>query len=256
MKYIIANWKMYLTPSESAKLARSLVSNIRSSARGGSRVKLVICPSFDSLEIVGKIIKKSPFVLGAQDVFWQEQGAYTGEESVKSLKELGSKYIIVGHSERRYNFGETNEMVAKKFRAVLGVGLTPILCIGETRAEHDADKRNQVLERQLVSALSEIRNLKLKIIDLLVAYEPVWAIGTGTPETPENARDAHKFIRDLLNKKFANLNKHTRVIYGGSVNFKNISGFLKYSEIDGALIGGASTKLGEFVNIIRNSFIK
>lgn len=261
MKYIIGNWKMYLSPHESEKLARGLVLGYKLKAKS---YQLVLCPSFDSLLTVGKIIKKSPFALGAQDVFWEEKGAYTGEESVGNLKEIGCQYIIVGHSERRHQLGETDEIVAKKFTAVLRAGLTPILCVGETAAELKSGKKKQVIQRQLTTALSLIGNChpagdhpkgeKLEIENLIVAYEPVWAIGTGTPETPEGARITHKFIREFLNKKFPEISKHIHIIYGGSVNSPNIAGFLRYSEIEGALVGGASTKLKEFVKIIQLTY--
>lgn len=267
MKYIIANWKMYLSFKQSAKLAHDLVLDFDPTGhhpKGDkfqvSGFKLVICPSFDSLESVGKIIKKSPFALGAQDVFWESPptggGAYTGEESIRNLKELGCEFIIVGHSERRHKLNETDEMVAKKFVAVARAGLIPILCIGETAAELQARKKEKVLERQLITALSPLQPTTYNLQAILIAYEPVWAIGTGTPETPENARTTHKFIREFLNKEFPQISEVAHIIYGGSVNSSNIAGFLRYQEIEGSLVGGASTKLKEFLAIIEGAKTK
>ena len=246
MKYIIANWKLYLSPSQSVALAKKLVADYKN----GQEARLVLCPSFDALGEVGKIIKISNFNLGAQDVFWEERGAFTGEESINSLKSLGCKFVIVGHSERR-RLGETDEIIAKKLITTAVAGLTPVLCVGETKDELDAGTKEEVIKRQLIIALSGLKSKSHKLKELIIAYEPVWAIGTGIPETPKNARSSHRFIRELLDKNFLKFSKVTHIIYGGSVNSENIHGFLKFSEIDGALVGGASIKATEFMKIIK-----
>ena len=230
-KIIIANWKMNpSTLEEAIQLAKE------SDVEG-----LVICPPFPFLEEIKKTIKKAK--LGAQDLFWAPSGAYTGEVSAKELKNLGVEYVIVGHSERRQNFGETDEMVAKKIKAAADAGLAPILCVGETRAERENNKTQEVIERELKIGLSLIENLKFKIGNLIVAYEPIWAIGTGTPDTPENMIEIAKFIRSQMS------DVGCQILYGGSVTGENVEKFLCHKEINGALVGGASL-LGEQIKKI------
>lgn len=229
-KIIIANWK--LNPAslvEAEELAKT------SDVEG-----LVICPPFPFLKSVAVVIKKSQ--LGAQDLFWEDKGAYTGEVSGSQLKDLGVKFVIVGHSERRQNLGETDEMVAKKIAATLQDGLTPILCVGETRAQRDAGETKEVIARELKIGLSLIENL---IGNIIIAYEPIWAIGTGTPDTPENMLEMVQFIQTKI--------KNAKVIYGGSVTSKNAEGFFKHQEIEGALVGGASLRGEEIKKIVEIS---
>lgn len=239
-KIIIANWKMNpATLEEAIQLAKE------SDVEG-----LVICPSFPFLEEVGKTIKKAK--LGAQDLFWAPRGAYTGEVSAKELKNLGVEYVIIGHSERRQNLGETDEMIAKKIKSAVEEGLIPILCVGETREERDAGKTQEVVERELkigLSLMGQWSNVKSQ--KLIVAYEPIWAIGTGTPDTPENMIAMAKFIRSQLSNVSRQMSDvKCQILYGGSVTGQNAEQFLSREEIDGALVGGASLKPEEIKNIV------
>ena len=231
-KIIIANWK--LNPSSSAD-AKKLAKE--SDVKG-----LVIAPPFPFLEFVASIIKKAK--LGAQDLFWEESGAYTGEVSGTQLKGLCVEYVIIGHSERRMNLGETDEMVAKKVAAAVKDGLIPILCVGETREQNDKNKAVEVIEQEVRIGLSRIAGITSEII---VAYEPIWAIGTGNPDTPENMLKMVKLIQETAGR----LNLKVRCIYGGSVKAANAEEFLKYNEIEGALVGGASLRGEEIKEIVK-----
>jgi len=251
MKKLLAfNWKM-----NPGTLKEALVL-----AKASDYKNVVVAPPFPFLEKVSKVIKKSE--LGAQDLFWEDKGAFTGEVSAKELKSVAVKYVIIGHSERRHKFDETDEMVAKKMKAAIRAGLIPILCIGETKAEKDTGRAKEVIERQVKSVLSLLKlksdkqkgNKKpfhhsLFNIPLIVAYEPVWAIGTGNPETPESAVETIKYIKKLLVTNHYSLT--TKVLYGGSVNSKNLMNYLQYKEIDGALVGGASLKKDEVAKMIK-----
>lgn len=232
-KIIIANWKM--NPASLAE-AREL-------AEASDVEGLIICPPFPFLEEVAATIKKAK--LGAQDVFWEEKGAYTGEVSSPELKDLGVKYVIVGHSERRQNLGETDEMAAKKIKAALDAGLTPVLCVGETRAERDTGKTKEVVERELRIGLSTLHAPRSTFHEIVVAYEPIWAIGTGTPDTPENMLEMAEFIKSQMS------NVKCQIVYGGSITSKNAENFLKHKEIEGALVGGASLIPEEIQAIIK-----
>ena len=233
-KIIIFNWKMN---PETLKEAAVL-------ARASDYKEVVIAPPFTFLEKVGKILKKSK--LGAQDLFWEDKGAFTGEVSAKELKSVGVKYVLIGHSERRHKFDETDEMIAKKMKAAVENNLISVLCVGETAEEKNAGKAREVIERQLNEGLSLVTKNSAK--RLFIAYEPVWAIGTGNPETPESAVATIKFIKEILNAEPYNLNP--KVLYGGSVNSKNLKNYLQYKEVDGALVGGASLKKEEVKKIV------
>jgi triosephosphate isomerase len=235
-KIIVANWKMN---PESLAEAQKL-------AKASDLEGLIICPPFPFIPAVAKIIKKAE--LGAQDVFWEERGAYTGEVAGVQLKDLGVKYVIVGHSERRKNLGETDEMIAKKIAAGVKAGLTPILCVGETKAEREANKTQAVVKQQLKIGLSLIENLPIK--NFIIAYEPVWAIGTGTPDTPASTLSVIQLIKSVT----VHLPFGTRVIYGGSVNAGNVKDFLQHQQIEGALVGGASLKSAEIKAIVKNGY--
>ena len=217
-------------------------------ARGSDIEGLVICPPFVFLDDASRMMTRSK--LGAQDVFWEELGAYTGEVSAAELKDLCVEYVIIGHSERRQNLGETDEMVARKVKAAIEAGITPILCVGETRAEHDSGQTEIVVKRELEKGLSSIINHQSSISDhrlsIIVAYEPIWAIGTGVPDTPENML---KMVQ-LMRKIAGGSKMDVRIIYGGSVNSKNAEEFLKHREIDGALVGGSSLKPEEIKKIV------
>ena len=236
-KIIIANWKMNLPILSEWK-----------EIKGQDGVEIVICPPFTHIEELARLLKGKNIKLGAQNCFGENQGAYTGEISPLMLKNLGVEYVIVGHSERRNYLGETDEMIAKKIKAVIENKLTPILCIGETLEQRKRGLTKEIIKNQVQKDLKEIKNLKLKIKNLVVAYEPVWAIGTGNYCQPEDASEIIIFIKTTLNSKFHIPN--SKALYGGSVDSKNIAGYIKYPAIDGALVGGASIKIEEFKKII------
>lgn len=231
-KIIIANWKMNpQTEEEAINLAQD------SDVEG-----LIICPPFPFLPAVKNSIRKA--TLGAQDMFWEESGAYTGEVSGPELQDLGVEYVIIGHSERRKNLSETDEMVAKKMEAAIRNDLVPILCIGETKEERDNNKTKEVLTRELTVGLGLIKNYTGEVI---IAYEPIWAIGTGIPDTPENIIEMIQLIKETTE----GFKSDSKVIYGGSVNSDNAEQFLQHEEIEGALVGGASLRSDEIKNIIK-----
>lgn len=238
-KLIIANWKM--NPI-SLKEAESLFNSFKKEIKNIKDIEIVICPPFIYLSD----LKLKNLKLGAQNCFWKNQGAYTGEISPLMLKDLGVEYVIIGHSERRNYLGETDEMINKKLLAALESGLKVILCIGETLEQKKGGIQKKVVQKQLNLDLKEIKNLKFKIKNLVVAYEPVWAIGTGNYCQPEEALEMINFIK----LKTKSLKLKTKVLYGGSVDAKNVAGYVKYPEIDGALVGGASLNPTEFKKII------
>lgn len=248
-KIIIANWKCN---PKTLPEAQGLFEALKHGLKEVENVEIVICPPFVYLSIIqnSSIQHLTPYIkVGSQDCFWEQAGAYTGEISPAMLKDLGCQYVVIGHSERRRYFGETDEMIAKKLKAALEVGLKPILCLGETLEQRKQGKVNEVLEKQL--GIFKAKNLTSNIQDLTIAYEPVWAIGTGIPCSPKEAAKTHQFISDLLVSTY-NLNpKAYRLIYGGSVDSKNIESFLKEAGIEGALVGGASLKAEEFIKIIK-----
>lgn len=235
-KILIANWKMNpVTEKEAVALARA--EDVRSA---------VICPPFPFLGAVKKVLKRAS--LGAQDGFWKEVGAYTGEVSPLQLKKIGVKYVIIGHSERRLNLGETNEMIAQKLFVALRAGLTPIFCVGETKEEHERGEMKEVLDRQLRVGLAAVRAGTIAK-EFFITYEPVWAISTmpgATADTPEGAAEAIRYIKSQVK----DLVRPPVLIYGGSVNAVNAAGFLRHPDISGALVGGASLKPVEFKKII------
>lgn len=237
VKMIVANWKMYLSPKDSVELFKIAVKY------SGA----VICPSFVALNQLSDLAKKNGIGLGAQDCFWENRGAYTGEVSPLDLKNLGCEYVIIGHSERRNYFKETDEMIGKKVKASLSVGLIPILCVGENKFERKNGKAGARVGEQLKKDLAGLGKLKIgqKII---IAYEPVWAIGTGQACAPEVAVKMHQLIKDKVDKLIGVEN--VRVLYGGSVDDKNIASYLKNAEIDGALVGGASAKKDIFLSLL------
>jgi triosephosphate isomerase len=240
-KIFIANWKMQLDIKESGALAKNYARSFKT-----SKDEIVLAPDFSSLSLVSTSIKKSAVKLAAQDVAAYDQGAYTGEVSAKSLKQLGVKYVLVGHSERRIYLKENGELIKLKIEQALKNNLIPVLCIGESLKERKAKKTNQILHKQLEEALAG-----LKISDdksIIVAYEPIWAIGSGQAMSPSEAEGAHVFIKVALAEIIGQI---PRVIYGGSVNAKNASEFLEWPNVDGLLVGGASLKLDEFSKIVK-----
>jgi triosephosphate isomerase (TIM) len=241
--FIAGNWKMHKTLAEARDLARA----IRDEVAPGRRAEVALAPPYTALDAVGEALAGSDIRLAAQDTFWENQGAYTGAISPKMLADVGCRYVIVGHSERRQLFGETDEAVNKKLTAVLAAGLIPILCVGETRAEREADKTLQVVRGQLERGLGA---LKPRGNTLVVAYEPVWAIGTGLTATPEQAQTVHHFIRSLLREFLGAVAEEIRIQYGGSVTPDNAATLLAQPDIDGARVGGASLKPELFLPII------
>ncbi len=241
---------MYKTIPEAIDLANGLKRELFK--LDSQSIDVVICPAFTALGEVYEVISDSDIQLGAQDVHWQEEGAFTGEVSCKMLKDAGAKFVIIGHSERRQYFGETNESVNKKIKVAINYGLTPIVCVGETLSEREAGSTFDVLGDHIQNGLQDIN--QQDALKIVIAYEPVWAIGTGKTATPQQAQEAQEYIRDLLikmyNKEVAN---NIRVQYGGSVNPENITELMKQPDVDGALVGGASLKLDSFSAIVRKA---
>jgi triosephosphate isomerase len=240
-----ANWKMHFTVAEAVALVEELEEGI---TRFGDR-EVVVAPPFTALAGVASVLAGSPILLAAQNCYWESQGAYTGEISPPMLRDLGCDYVIVGHSERRQYFGETNESINRKVLALLSLALEPILCIGETLEKREAGKTLDVLADQLSGALAGVEEKQAG--RLVLAYEPVWAIGTGLTATPEQAQEAHAFIRKSLAKRFDNtVANNTRILYGGSVKPENVDELMAQPDIDGALVGGASLTAASFIGIV------
>ncbi len=245
---IAGNWKCYKTVAEAVALVREL----RQGLMNIKGVEVVLCPSFVALAPVADLLKPTGIGLGAQNMFWEDQGAYTGEVSPLMLKEL-CQYVILGHSERRQYFGETDEGVNRKVKAALRHGLKPIVCVGENLAENEAGRTAEVVERQLRAALRDISAEQVR--SLVIAYEPVWAIGTGRPATGAGANAViGQTVRGTLAELYGKaLAQEVRIQYGGSVNPKNIAEFMTQPDIDGALVGGASLKAADFVAIVQET---
>jgi triosephosphate isomerase (TIM) len=245
-KFIAGNWKMNTTIDE----ARSLAAGIVAAAGKTTDVDIAVCPPYVSLSAVGEAIKGSSIKLGAQDVHWEAKGAFTGKISCAMLKSAGVTYVIVGHSEQRTYFHETDETVNKKAKAVLAAGLLPIICVGETLAERKAGRLNEVVERQVKGAFAGIA--KADALKCTIAYEPVWAIGTGEVATPAQANEAHQLIRKVLTSLYdRSAADAVRIQYGGSMKPDNAKELLALSDVDGGLIGGAALKAQDFFGIIK-----
>jgi triosephosphate isomerase len=242
--FIAGNWKMHKTLAEARDLARA----IRDGAAPGRRAEVGLAPPYTALAAVAGELAGSDLRLAAQDAFWEKQGAFTGAISAAMLADVGCRYVIVGHSERRQHFGDTDAMVNKKLIAVAATGLTPILCVGETREEREADQTLKVVRRQLSQGLEGLK--PAGGADLVIAYEPVWAIGTGLTATPDQAQTVHHFIRSLLREFLGPVAEAIRLQYGGSVTPDNAATLLAQPDIDGALVGGASLKPELFLPII------
>ncbi len=245
---IIGNWKMNMLASEACDMARSLVDRL-SVAEG---VEVVVAPSFTSLYPVSQIAKDSRLGLAGQNFYSEKKGAYTGEVSIEMLKDVGCAYALIGHSERRQLFGETDEEVNKKVHLAMQMGVTAVVCVGETQDQRKAGETLNVIETQLSGGLAGLSGES--IAHLAIAYEPVWAIGTGSNATPDQAVDIHKFIRNFLfeNQGFSE-EIGARILYGGSVTPGNCKELLGEEEIDGALVGGASLNFKSFCAIIKSS---
>ena len=243
-RLVAGNWKMHKTAREGAALARELVELMR--ARPASEA--AVCPPFTALESVGAVIRGTRIHLGAQNLHHEKAGAYTGEISGPMLTALGCRFVITGHSERRHGMNEDDEQVAKKLRAALRDGLVPIVCVGETLEERESDRTANVLVRQIGAAYGDLAEDSAR--GTLVAYEPVWAIGTGRVATPEQAREAHELIRATLERVVGRgIGERIAVLYGGSVNPGNAAALFAEDEVDGALVGGASLEAASFWKI-------
>ncbi len=240
---IAGNWKMNGSTAMSAELSDGIVAGMPASGI----VDLLLCPPFPYLGAVAAKLAGSGLKLGAQNVSEHAAGAYTGETAATMLKDIGCEYVIVGHSERRAMMGESSEIVAAKFCAVLAEGLKPILCVGETLQEREAQQTNAVVSEQL-DAVVEKAGIE-SFSNAVIAYEPVWAIGTGLTATPEQAQDVHKHIRDVLAAKNEELAGVVQILYGGSMKGENAAGLLSMPDIDGGLIGGASLNAADFLAI-------
>ena len=240
---VAGNWKM----NGSKTANESLVSGIVAGHPGAAGVELLVCPPFPYLAQVSAAVSGSDVAVGAQNVSEHESGAYTGETAPSMLRDLGCKYVIVGHSERRALYGETSEQVAAKFQAAQKAGLRPILCVGETLAEREAGETESVVDEQLDAVLDAAG---VGAFDAaVIAYEPVWAIGTGMTATPEQAQDVHAHIRARLADADTNVAASVQILYGGSMKGENAAGLLGQADIDGGLIGGASLKAEDFLAI-------
>lgn len=243
-KLVAANWKMQMT----IRGAREFAERLESSPAAAERVDLVVFPPFLALPATAEILRGTRIGVGAQDLFWETAGAYTGEVSAAMILEAGGTYALVGHSERRHVIGETNEVVAKKLKAALDGGLAALLCVGETLEDRERGRAQSVVEEQLESALTGLDPEQAKKI--AVAYEPVWAIGTGKTATPADAVAMHRFVRDCFTERFGGgISERLRVLYGGSVKPENAGALLGEDEIDGALVGGASLDPDSFLRI-------
>lgn len=244
-RLIVGNWKMHKTVPE----ARDFVAKLAGLLPKSPHIEIVLAPPFTVLSAVADAIKSLPIGLSAQDTHWDDQGAFTGEVAPPMLKDAGCRYVIVGHSERRRYFGETDATVKKKVAAVLRHGLRPILCVGETGEQRASGQTEQVLSGQLAEALGGIE--KDRAADVVVAYEPVWAIGSGRPATAEQARDAHRRIRATATALWGQEpGERVPILYGGSVTPDNIREFLALREVDGALVGGACLDPAQFAKIL------
>jgi triosephosphate isomerase (TIM) len=242
---IAGNWKMYKTQQE----AREFFGAFKPLVEGSAHCEIIVAPPFTAIAACVEAAKGSGIIIAAQDVYWANEGAFTGEVSPRMLVEAGCCACIIAHSERRQFFGETDESANRKVKAALAEGLTPVLCVGEMLADREAGKTQEVLERQFRGSLAALTRAEFSRI--IMAYEPVWAIGTGRTATPEIAAEAHKFLRDLAASSFtAEHAASLRILYGGSVKPENIKGLMAQSELDGALVGGASLNPQQFAAIV------
>ncbi len=240
------NWKMYKTVPEAMAFARDLLAALPRPLE----IEVVIAPPFTALRALAGQFEHTPVQLAGQNLHWVEEGAYTGEIAPRMLKDVGCTYCLVGHSERRHWFGETDDQVRKKIQACLKAGLAPVLCLGETLEERDQGRVEEVVGNQLQEAFQDLTEEQAG--QGVIAYEPVWAIGTGRAATPEAAQEVHAFIREWLGRRFnKNLAKRKRIVYGGSVTPENIADLYAQPDIDGGLVGGASLKPEKFLALIK-----
>lgn len=243
---IAGNWKLFKTVAE----AVAMVTELKSLVASVKDVEIVVAPVFTALTKTSDVLSGTNVKLAAQDCYWEDEGAYTGEVSPKLLLDAGCSHVIIGHSERRQFFGETDIVVNKKCLAAIKAGLTAIVCIGETLAEREAGETFNVIDAQIKGAFSEFANESFEKI--IIAYEPVWAIGTGKTASNEQAQEVHAHIRTLIGKMFGDpVSQSLRILYGGSVKPDNVKGLMSQPDIDGALVGGASLKADSFASIVK-----
>ena len=247
-KFVCGNWKMHKTVAETAALVRELRSALGDAA---GKVQVAVAPPFTALAAAVEAARGSAIEIAAQDVHWEKQGAFTGEVSAPMLADVGCQHGIVGHSERRQLFGETDEAVRKKIGALLAAGVSPIVCVGETLAEREAGRTLEVVDRQVRQGLAGLSVDELG--RLTIAYEPVWAIGTGKTATAAQAQEVHAAIRKLLRELASSVADQIRVQYGGSVKPENAAELMAQPDVDGALVGGASLKAADFVAIVKGA---
>jgi triosephosphate isomerase (TIM) len=246
--FIAGNWKMFKTVQETVVFVKEL----RSAVKDAAGVDVVVAPPFTALHAAAEAARNSNIAIAAQDVYWEKEGAFTGEISAGMINEAGAEYVIVGHSERRRLFGESDAIVNRKAIAVIGVGLTPIVCVGETLEEREADQTLNVLDRQVKDGLDRLS--ADHVGELVIAYEPVWAIGTGRVATAAQAQAAHAHIRTRLRQWFgADAAERCHILYGGSVKPDNIRELVGEADVDGALVGGASLDVRGFAEIVARS---
>jgi len=241
---VAGNWKLHGSRAENARLIEELMAQLPSKPAG----TCIVCPPFVYLQECGRLLRGSSIELGAQDVCAEAQGAFTGEVCAAMLKDVGCEYVIVGHSERRLIYREADQLVARKFAAAQSKALIPILCVGEQLADREANRTQDVVQRQL-DAVLELCGVDA-FAHAVVAYEPVWAIGTGRNATPDQAQEVHAFIRARLGARSAKIAAETRILYGGSVKAGNAAELFAMPDVDGGLIGGASLKADEFLAIL------
>ena len=243
---IAGNWKMYKTNAEAVDTAGRLVKLVADT----SDVDIMIAPVFTAIDPVSRVVKGSRVGLGAQNLYWEKEGAYTGEISADMLVSAGCQYVIIGHSERRQYFGETDETVNQKISAAIAANLIPVFCIGETEAERESGNTFSVLDKQVKDGLKE--KFVEDLGSLVIAYEPVWAIGTGKTATSDQAQETHKYIRALIDSVIGTaLADSVRILYGGSVKPANVAELMAMPDIDGALVGGASLDAESFSQIVK-----
>lgn len=245
-KIIAGNWKMYKSNPEATKLVKEILNEVKNISKTG----IIVCPPFTALNIVSDTVKNSNIKVGAQNIYWEKSGAYTGEISGEMILSTGATYVIIGHSERRQLFGETDATVNKKIKTALQIGLKPIVCFGETLEQREAGVTKELIGQQIELAFKGLN--KTEASKLIIAYEPVWAIGTGKTATPEQAQDVHAFIRDELGIIYGTELASKMIIqYGGSVKPGNAKELLSCKDIDGALVGGACLEASSFAEIIK-----
>ncbi len=242
---VVANWKLNKTVGEAVRF----VSALKDKVSGVDGVEIVVAPAFTALSSVSSALGESNIHLAAQDVFWEDDGAFTGEISPAMLKDVGCEYVIIGHSERRQFFGETNESVNRKVKSALSNALKPILCVGENLEDREADRTESVINNHVRNGIAGIPPEAIE--STVIAYEPVWAIGTGVTATPDQAQNAQEFIRSLLTEMYSSDSAgRVRIQYGGSVKPDNTSELMAQPDVDGALVGGASLEVESFTQIV------